>query len=119
MSVTVDESAITAANKRVATAVGRYAAAHRRKRGVSDPSIVDGYQGELAMANLARDITTGLAKRPNLTVPQRLELIDLLMPSVFVWCVDRWLLRFRLPAMSSATATGNTIGGGGTPRPWT
>jgi hypothetical protein len=82
MSVTVDfVSAITAAKARVASANGRNAAGRRRKRGVSDPRVADAYRSELTTAVIACDIITNLAKWPDLTVPQRLELIDLLMPS--------------------------------------
>jgi hypothetical protein len=78
MSITIDHSAITEAKARVISANGRHAVAHK---GEADPAIVEKCGSELATAVIARSIVTQLAKRPNLTVPQRAELIDLLLPS--------------------------------------
>lgn len=78
MSITIDHSAITEAKARVISANGRHAVAHK---GEADPAIVEKCGSELATAVIARSIVTQLAKRPKLTVPQRVELIALLLPS--------------------------------------
>lgn len=81
MSVTIDfSSAISDAKARVASANGRNAAARRRTRGVSDPRVADAYRSELTTAVIACDMITNLAKWPDLSVPQRVELIELLLP---------------------------------------
>jgi hypothetical protein len=78
MSITIDQSAINEAKARVHTWNGRHAVAHK---GDADPAVVERCRGELATAVIRRTMVTQFAKRPNLTVPQRFELIDLLMPS--------------------------------------
>lgn len=82
MSLTLDApSAITAAKARVASANGRNATVQRTTRGKFDPKFQQECRSELTTAVIACAIITNLEKNSNLTVPQRVELIGLLMPS--------------------------------------
>lgn len=78
MSVTLDApDVVIAAKARVRLMNGRNGAARRS----NDPKVIAARRSDLTTAVIACEITTAVANWPHLSVPQRLELIDLLMPS--------------------------------------